>query len=52
VPISDAMQMTVSSDIENRIDDSNSTADRMLCDPMRGRRPCVETDIEKNACAR
>src|SRR5258706_10838870 len=39
------MQMTVSSEIENRIDDSNSTAERKLCDSVLRRRPWVETDM-------
>jgi hypothetical protein len=35
VPITDAMQMIVSSEMENRIDDSNSTAERKACEPVR-----------------
>jgi hypothetical protein len=43
--MTDAMQITVSSEIENRIDDSNSTAERKVCDPVLTRRPWVETVV-------
>jgi hypothetical protein len=41
--MTDAMQITVSSDMENRMDDSNSTAARTAREPERTSRPCVET---------
>jgi hypothetical protein len=44
------MQMTVSSEIEKRIDDSNSTAERKACDPVLTRRPWVETDMWVGSC--
>jgi hypothetical protein len=41
----EAMQITVSNEIENRIEDSNSTAVRQACEPFFNRKPCVETVI-------
>ena len=40
--MTDAMQITVSSEMENRIDDSNSTAERTAADPRRIVTPSVE----------
>src|SRR4051794_3962322 len=37
------MQMTVSNEIENRIDDSSSTAERRRCEGVARCRPWVET---------
>ena len=37
--------MTVSSEIENRIEDSNSTAERTACGPVLTRSPWVEADM-------
>src|SRR5579864_9149292 len=45
VPMTDAMQMIVSSEIEKRIDDSNSTAARTTGERVLTRSPWVETDI-------
>ena len=42
----DAIQMMVSSEIANRIDDSSSTAERSICEEDLTRRPWVETDME------
>ncbi|MCY1372413.1 hypothetical protein D9M69_596170 [compost metagenome] len=47
VPITDAMQMTVSSEMENRIDDNNSTVSLTMREPVRMCRPWVETVMEK-----
>ena len=41
--MTDAMQITVSSEIENRIDDSNSTDARSVREPQLSFMPCVET---------
>ena len=41
VPITEAMQMTVSSAMAKRIDDSNSTAERQASEPRRGSMPWV-----------
>jgi hypothetical protein len=41
----DAMQITVSSEIENRMDDKSSTASRNACDGVLMRQPWVETDM-------
>jgi hypothetical protein len=49
VPITDAMQITVSSDMENRIEDSNSTAARIVREPVFNSRPWVETVMDGGA---
>ena len=43
--MTDAIQIIVSSDIENRMEDSNSTAARHACEPCFSRKPCVDTVI-------
>ena len=45
MPITEAMQITVNSEIENRIDDSNSTAARTGRDADLISMPSVETVI-------
>jgi hypothetical protein len=42
VPMTDAMQMTVRSEIANRIDESNSTTSRHAREPWLTSRPAVE----------
>lgn len=44
----EAMQITVSKEIENRMDDSNSIAMRHACEPFFNLKPCVDTVIDKN----
>jgi hypothetical protein len=43
VPMTDAMQIKVSSDIENRIDDSNSTPARRALERVCKRKPSVDS---------
>ena len=43
MPITDAMQITVSNEMENRIDDSNSTDARSVREPQLSFMPWVET---------
>jgi hypothetical protein len=43
VPITEAMQIKVSNEIENRMEDNNSTVDRRAGDPDLMLRPCVES---------
>ena len=43
--MTDAMQITVSSEIENRMDDSNSTDARRVREPQLTFMPSVETVI-------
>jgi len=45
VPITEAMQMTVNSEIENRMDESNSTDARHVREPQLTVMPSVETVI-------
>ncbi len=47
MPITDAMQMTVSSEMENLIDDNNSTVSLTMREPVRMCKPWVETVMEK-----
>jgi hypothetical protein len=42
VPMTEAMQISVSSEIAKRIDDSSSTASRSVRDPVRGAMPEVD----------
>ena len=46
VPMMDAMQITVSSEMAKRIDDSSSAAARRVCGPVLRRRPWVEAVME------
>ena len=41
----EAIQMTVNNEIENRMEDSNSTPDRHAWEPFFSRKPCVDTVI-------
>jgi hypothetical protein len=43
----EAMQITVSSAIANRIEDNNSTAERNSWDEVLTRKPWVETDMDR-----
>ena len=43
VPVTDAMQITVSSDIEKRIDDNSSTVARLNREPVVNSMPSVDT---------
>jgi hypothetical protein len=39
----DAIQIMVNNEIENRMEDSNSTPVRHACEPFLSRKPCVDT---------
>ena len=41
----EAIQIMVSNEIENRMEDINSTAARHVCEPCFSRSPWVETDM-------
>ena len=45
--MTEAMHITVSSDMEKRMDDKSSTTDRSAREPVLSSRPCVESVIAK-----
>jgi hypothetical protein len=50
--MTDAIQITVSSDIENRIDDNSSTDARHILDPLVTSIPSVETVMREKMRSR